>query len=63
MVFTGIQVLWEIIFLDWAAKSFHSFSFVMAVLVFLGTNTTTTRRIPTKSTTSSPVLITTVAGT
>ncbi len=33
MVFTGIQVLWEIIFLDWAAKtkqSFYSLLFVMA---------------------------------
>ena len=63
MVFTGIQVLWEIIFLDWAAKTiFYSFLFVMAVLVFLGTNTTTTQRIPTKPTTLSPDT-TTVAGT
>ena len=63
MVFTGIQVLWEIIFLDWAAKTiFYSFLFVMAVLVFLGTNTTTTQRIPTKPTTLSPVSTTRAAG-
>ena len=41
----------------------YPFLFVMAVLIFLGTDTTTTQAIPTKLTTLSPASTTRAAGT
>ena len=60
--------LFGIIFLIyfWRIKFFYilyPFLFVMAVLIFLGTDTTTTQAIPTKLTTLSPASTTRAAGT